>query len=452
MPSTIKTLENTTYDTVRFSSFTKIHGRPTRSDYENLKKEASDLASELDDITYDWSRSPTGDEYGLLAEIIGEDEYKYNHLTNLTWVQEVEPNTYDPNITDTTATHTRKRMEQEWERTRETWAIRKGFLRGVAANFREALDENWYSQLKSVHTAYRNTTPIQILQHLDTRWCPLDVHAKEILRLAYYTEWDSKIHLTAFGKRLDDDQIRIERFGITISDEDKLQFYLEQMYASNHFNKKEMTEWENKTIAIKDDFEEAKLYFEGLVRDYEVYAQNSGGTAGKHNFESANQAAEADAGDELQKYISGIAQAAVTQEEQANNIRDSSKATSDAMALQLKTMSEQIAQLTKKLDNKENNGGGGGGGSGGLRDRSRGRVAIQYKKPRSMGCYCFSHGFHPAGENHTSANCQWKQPNHDATAMWNDRKGGSVHWPPPIRVSIGQQTHATYAGKAAPTN
>jgi hypothetical protein len=74
MLSTLKTLENTTYDTVRFSAFTKIHGRPTRSDYKNLKKEASDLASELDDITYDWSRSPTGDEYGLLAKIIGEDE------------------------------------------------------------------------------------------------------------------------------------------------------------------------------------------------------------------------------------------------------------------------------------------------------------------------------------------------------------------------------------------
>ncbi len=66
----------------------------------------------------------------------------------------------------------------------------------------------------------------------------------------------------------------------------------------------------------------------------------------------------------MRKYIAGIAQAAVTQEEQANNIRDSSKATSDAMASQLKTMSEQIAQLTKKLDNIENNGGGGGGGGG----------------------------------------------------------------------------------------
>ncbi len=69
-----------------------------------------------------------------------------------------------------------------------------------------------------------------------------------------------------------------------------------------------------------------------------------------------------------------------------------------------------------------------------------------------MGCYCFSHGFHPVGENQTSATCNWKGPNHDTTATWNDRKGGSVYWPRPIRVSIGQQTHATYAGKAAQTN
>ena len=167
MLSTINTLENTTSDTVRTSSFTKIHGRPTQSDYENRKKEAADLASELDDITYAWSRCPIGQEFGLLAEIIGEDKYLY--LTGLTWFQESKPATYDPNIDDTTATHTRKRMEQEWERTRKTWAIRKGFLRGVAANFRDALDKNWYSQLKDVHTAYRNTTPIQILEHLDTR-------------------------------------------------------------------------------------------------------------------------------------------------------------------------------------------------------------------------------------------------------------------------------------------
>ncbi len=58
------------------------------------------------------------------------------------------------------------------------------------------------------------------------------------------------------------------------------------MYALNHFDKKEMTEWENKTEAIRNNFNKAKTYFKGFVRDYEIYEQNSGGTASKHNFGS----------------------------------------------------------------------------------------------------------------------------------------------------------------------
>ncbi len=69
-----------------------------------------------------------------------------------------------------------------------------------------------------------------------------------------------------------------------------------------------------------------------------------------------------------------------------------------------------------------------------------------------MGCYCSSHGFHPAGKNHTIATCNRNHANHNAMATWNDRKGGSVYWPPPIRISIKQQSYPTYAGKSAPTN
>jgi hypothetical protein len=74
MPSTTKSIKAEAVEAVRATPFTKIHGRPTRIDYKMLKKEASDLASKLEDITYDWTRSPTGKEYRLLAEIIGEDE------------------------------------------------------------------------------------------------------------------------------------------------------------------------------------------------------------------------------------------------------------------------------------------------------------------------------------------------------------------------------------------
>jgi len=120
--------------------FTRIHGRPTRQDCELIIKEASDLASKVENITFTWSRdTATGEEYGLLAEIIGDIEY--THLTNLNWTQETEPTLYDPAITAATATHTRKRMEEEWEEKHESWFIRKGFLRGVTMNMRDVLDK-----------------------------------------------------------------------------------------------------------------------------------------------------------------------------------------------------------------------------------------------------------------------------------------------------------------------
>jgi len=129
-----------------------------RQHNELLKKEASDLASKVENITFAWScDTATGEEYGLLAEIIVDVEY--NYLTNLNWTQEMEPASYDPAITAATATHTRKRMEEEWEEKHESWFIWKGFLREVTMNMRDALDEQYYLQLKHINTAYRNTTP-----------------------------------------------------------------------------------------------------------------------------------------------------------------------------------------------------------------------------------------------------------------------------------------------------
>ncbi len=86
MPSSsAKVAEMKAYNAVRATLFTRIHRLPTQNDYELLKKEASDLASEVENITFTWScDTVTGDEYGLLVEIIGPAEY--THLTNLNWV------------------------------------------------------------------------------------------------------------------------------------------------------------------------------------------------------------------------------------------------------------------------------------------------------------------------------------------------------------------------------
>jgi hypothetical protein len=83
-----------------------------------LKHEAATLASKVEDITYAWScNAATGDEYGLLVEILGLN--KYDHQTGIdTYVDEGKRDIYDPAITVPTPTHMRKRLEEEWERTR----------------------------------------------------------------------------------------------------------------------------------------------------------------------------------------------------------------------------------------------------------------------------------------------------------------------------------------------
>ena len=60
--------------------------------------------------------------------------------------------------------------------------MRKGFLKGVVENMRDALDEQYYAQLKHRLTKYRNIKPQQIPDHLNNRWCPLNVMAKKQIR------------------------------------------------------------------------------------------------------------------------------------------------------------------------------------------------------------------------------------------------------------------------------
>ncbi len=148
------------------------------------------------------------------------------------------------------------------------------------------LDEQYYSQLRNRLTAYRNVTPFQILEHLNDRWCSLDVRAKKALKDAYYTKWDGDEHLTTFGKRLDDDQRALVRSDVTIADKDKLQFYLEQMYNSNYFDKNEILDWEKQPTATKMDYNAAKNYFEALVKATDTCVMNAGGgTTGCNKYE-----------------------------------------------------------------------------------------------------------------------------------------------------------------------
>ncbi len=65
------------------------------------------------------------------------------------------------------------------------------------------------------------------------------------------------------------------RSDVTIADDDKLQFYLEEIYDSNHFDKQEMLTWERQPTATKTDFDLAKAHFEEIVNATDTYEQRT---------------------------------------------------------------------------------------------------------------------------------------------------------------------------------
>ena len=82
-----------------------------------------------------------------MEDIIGAAEY--DHLAGIdSYTEPNEPAAYDTTINNATATHERKQKEEDWERRLTSWYIRKGFLKGVVENMRDALDEQYYAQLK----------------------------------------------------------------------------------------------------------------------------------------------------------------------------------------------------------------------------------------------------------------------------------------------------------------
>jgi hypothetical protein len=248
-----------------------------------------------------------------------------------------------------------------------------------------------------------------------------------MLKKEYYTKWDANKHLMAFGKRLNNDQRALVPSNVTIANDDKLQFYLEEIYDSNCFNKQEMLTWEQQPAATKMDYNLARAYFECIAKATDSYEQNAGGgTAGRNRYKSANQLAKY--GNKIKEYIQQLASAgAANATDNAVNVQTKEKLT--AMKGKIKKLTATIAIMATKMTNNKNldpNSVASAGGSSNCMSRQP-----RMKKIHNVGAYCSLHGFHPVGANHDSVTCrnEWRKPKHNIAATWTNRLGGNTYWP-----------------------
>ncbi len=140
---------------------------------------------------------------------------------------------------------------------------------------------------------------------------------------------------------------------VTITDDDKLQLYLEEIYNINCFNKQEMLAWEREPSATKTNFALAKAHFETIVNATNTYEQNaSSGTAGHNQHKSANQVA--DYCEEICEYIQQLTSASTANNaaNSAANIQTTNKLTT--LEEEIKKLTATIASIANKFNNNPN--------------------------------------------------------------------------------------------------
>ena len=424
-------------------ALTKIHGRPTLADVDGLFEEVCQLLTDVDS-TYDHAG-----KFGCL--FLALDDEKYCHVTGNDKEAINEP--------DSTPTYPARASQSEIQDIKDkhnvevqAWATQQAVEEAVVELLKNALDEQYYKQLKKKLIGYKRVTILEFFDHLG-KWTTVTNQVKRTLRNDYYSGWNhtGSEHISEFQRRLEDDQVRLTDLGIPISDSEVFEHYVGEMYKSKKFSKQQMIDYEKKMEQLadtEDEWEVTTEYFSDIVGDNETYDENVTGAGMKdHGYESMNNVNEENEDPNVMSVLGDIAQAACADKEHiqqmtATNGRAVDIATNLTTSLaekekQLTTLIDTNAKHVKKIDELER-----------ILKKKNPNVTFSAPKgcqiappdygarPRrsfekvTKGGYCHTHGFDPFGQNHTSETCKNKGPNHKDGATINDRRGGATFFKP----------------------
>ena len=463
--SAVITARKAEYDRIRETPFTRVHGKPSRAQYDRLKREAQAAASKARIPVFDWAAN-----HGIIAEVIGA--VPFHQKTGIVYDEPALPAAYDPDIDGDMDDHERRVREAAWEERKVGFAQLEGAREAICENIRDALDKLYYHQLHDVLLDYPNRI-LDYLEHLTTRWCRMTVTLRDKLKKHYFRGWNlEEEHITAFAKRLDNEQADLAIAEVEVTDLEKRDHYVLQMLAADKFDRKEYRAYEQQDEAEKD-WPATRDYFEECIEEIENYEQDAeAATNKKPRYESAAATSELNqaASDDIRRYITGLAgerEADLERRQQLASSTDKMLAIQQRMQdqvnakdgqiaellVQVKGLTESVLALTKQLAEArlgggnpggDNPGGGnpGGGNPGGWK-RKRGGPNKENNKPDekcppcddnrpgwlkaicNTGGYCWTHGYNPVGRAHSSSTCKNKAPGHVDSATAASRQGGS---------------------------
>ena len=292
--------EQTTYDSVISQPLRLLAGKPTWRMKEELKNEAGRIAVKYK-VSYDWSGGR-----GLLALVIGAARLHADYPLLPAYVQPVQPATIPAGLPARPTPAQLREANDAVDILNRDWAVVSGFKRGMCELIRLAVDAEYYEDLSHHVYGYDDIWPIDHFDEIDTH-VPLDEPAKKECRDHYLRGWQLSSAkpetIIKFRRRLNEEQAALLRDGITITNADKLEHYLLQIYRSGKYHIQTIQTWKKEAV---QDWPAATAYFETEDIGLKEAHRLTGDTPGSHGFGSINAAMEENMDKLLEKINSSV--------------------------------------------------------------------------------------------------------------------------------------------------
>ena len=358
-------LKKQVYDEIRATPFTRIHGLPTWRCKEALVKLLRNISLKYD-VSYDWSGG-----FGLLPFIIGAARFTADNPLLPPFLQPAQP----PNspVVPANATAAQIRFATDLNNLlKRDWAVVQGFCRGVGENIRDALDLEFHAALEHNTYEFLNVLPRQYIVHLETNFCPLDAQAIADLKSNYNRGMEQNEQLLKFGTRLDQEQDNLAVDGVIITNDDKFNHYLTEIYNGGIFSTEAITQW-TETPAVNQTYANARTFFETKLQSMKtVQRLTAKSGAANHGFSTAAAALELkELGDSIKEMVRETVTEAIdghrSQGEEAAAPTDHANALSSlsdanrSQQKQIEELAKAVMALTKEIkdmrDSRSKSGG-----------------------------------------------------------------------------------------------
>jgi len=281
-PSTTATRE---YVASKMSAYNidKIIGEPTLVTFKTLFDQLAVSAAAVK--TNQW-----GGLHGHLPLLVSDAQFQ-TISGNVAAVTDKrnKPNRIDSRIDGATSNYHRLKFTREQDEKILDYHTQEEVDDAIKNLIIESVDPQYIEELKRDYVGYANETGKSMLAHIKSTWCKITTREKGVAQRALREPWNLVEDITAYERALDKNQITCLDLGVPINDSDKVQIYMENMYMSDMFEERDMTEWEEKPEADKD-WATAKTYFGSLFKKRKKY--NSDMKARGAGFESANSVAQ----------------------------------------------------------------------------------------------------------------------------------------------------------------